>query len=334
MISTFVIFLVALALFFDFINGFNDAANAIATVVVTRVMTPMAAVLMSASANFVGAFFFSVAVANTIGNGIIDTSIVTKYVIFAALLGAICWGIITWYFGIPSSSSHALVGGLVGAGFAASGPGVINFIGLATIAAFIVIAPLLGVIGGIIFTGVVFNAVKEQPLVRINYLFRKLQIISALFFSIGHGVNDAQKTMGIISVLLLSEKLIDHFYVPTWVKLACYAMISLGTALGGWRIVKSMGEKITKLQPIDGFCASTPSAIVLITTAHFGIPISTTHVVSGSLMGVGMVKNIARVGWKTVRSFVVAWVLTIPAAATVAMISYRAIMLLRPILMF
>lgn len=323
-----VLFGVSLALIFDFINGFHDAANAIATIVVTKVLTPHQAVLMAAFANFVGAFVFGVAVAKTIGKGIVDPSVVTVSVIIAALFGAIIWDVITWLLGLPTSSSHALIGGLIGSAIVSTGFNFFNFMGIFKIFLFIFVAPLLGLIGASFFTVLILNIFRKQHPMALNFIFRKLQLVSSFFYSLGHGTNDAQKTMGIIAVLLFSAGLMKEFYIPVWVILSCHAAIALGTYLGGWRIVKTMGTKITKLHPLEGFCAESSGGLVLLLTAMIGIPVSTTHVITGSILGVGVVENARRVRWVTARRMVWAWVLTIPASAIIAAGFYLLIKLI------
>jgi len=307
---------ILIALFFDFVNGFHDTANAIATVVSTRVLTPFQAVLMAAFMNFVGVFIFGVSIALTIGKGIIDPSVVNITIIFAALVGAVIWNLITWYWGLPSSSSHALVGGLIGATIV--GVGNLNAIvwdGVLKTFAFIFVAPILGFIGSVFFTIIILSVFKKFSPLKVNSYFRKLQLVSASFYAMGHGTNDAQKTMGLITVLLFSEGLISTFDVPFWVIIAAYGAISIGTFAGGWRIVKTMGSKITKLRPVDGFCAETAGGFVLLGTAHFGIPVSTTHVIAGSIMGTGSVKRGSSVRWIVARKILYAWLFTIPCAA-------------------
>ena len=320
-----VVIAIIIALVFDFINGFHDSANAIATIVATNVMKPRNAVLLAAFWNFFGAFVFSVAVATTIGKGIIDPKVVNIYVILAALIGAILWNLITWFYGIPSSSSHALIGGLIGAGIISSGIKSIIYSGLSKILLFIFIAPLLGFLGATIFTILMLWIFKDINPGKINNYFKKLQLVSSSFYSLGHGTNDAQKTMGVIALLLFTSGLISTFYVPKWVIIASYTSIALGTFFGGWRIVKTMGLKITKLTPFHGFSAETSGGIVLLSTAMFGIPVSTTHVISGSIMGVGSVRRYSGVRWQIARRIVIAWILTIPMAAIIAGLSYLVI---------
>jgi PiT family inorganic phosphate transporter len=310
------------ALVFDFLNGFHDAANAIATVVVTKVLTPHQAVAMAALANFVGAFVFSVAVAETIGKGIVDPSALNVYIILAAICGAIAWNVITWLLGLPASSSHALIGGLIGSVLITSGTAFLNFFGIAKIFVFIFFAPFLGFIGAGFFTILIMNVFWKQHPVKLGSLFKRLQLFSSFFYSVGHGSNDAQKTMGIIAALLFSAGMMSTFYIPIWVIISCYTAIALGTYLGGWRIVKTMGTKITKLRPFEGFCAESSGGVVLFLTSMLGIPVSTTHVISGSIMGVGAVENSKRVRWVTARKMLWVWILTIPATALISAGSY------------
>jgi len=319
-----VVIVIIIALVFDFINGFHDSANAIATIVATNVLKPRNAVLLAAFWNFFGAFVFSVAVATTIGKGIISPDFVNIKVILAALIGAILWNLITWYYGIPSSSSHALIGGLVGAGIISAGIKSVIFSGLNKILLFIFIAPLLGFIGATIFTILMMWIFRNTSPGKIDGYFKKLQIVSSSFYSMGHGANDAQKTMGIIALLLFTSGFISSFHVPAWVIIASYSAISLGTFFGGWRIVKTMGLKITKLKPFHGFAAETSGALVLLVTSLFGIPVSTTHVISGSIIGVGTVKRSSAVRWQIARRIVLAWILTIPATAAIAGLCYLA----------
>ena len=317
------IFLIALALLFDFMNGFHDAANAIATVVSTGVLKPQQAVGMAAFFNVVALFVFHLHVATTIGKGTIEPSIVDHYVIFGALVGAIVWNIITWYYGIPSSSSHALIGGLVGAAVAKAGSGSLIAGGLIKTIAFIVISPVLGFLfGSLIVLLVSWLFVRSTPR-NIDRWFRRLQLVSASMYSLGHGGNDAQKTMGIIWMLLIAggySSAGDD--LPMWVVLSCYAAIGLGTLFGGWRIVKTMGQKITKLKPVGGFCAETGGAITLFIATIFGIPVSTTHTITGAIVGVGSAKRVSAVRWGVAGGIVWAWILTIPASAFVSAIAW------------
>jgi PiT family inorganic phosphate transporter len=313
---------ILLALLFDFINGFHDAANAIATIVVTRVLTPHRAVIIAAIGNFIGAFVFPVAVATTIGKGIVDPSAVSEVIILAALIGAAVWNLITWRLGLPTSSSHALIGGLLGVSILAKGTNVIYWNSIVKTVEFIVIAPGLGIVGAIFFTLLVFFIVQNQRPKKVDNYFCKLQLVSATFYAVAHGTNDAQKTMGVIAAILLSSKIISHFYVPLWVILSAHAAIAAGTYFGGWRIVKTLGSNIDRLRPVDGFCAETGGGLVLIFTALFGIPVSTTHVITGAIIGVGSVKNVNSVRWIVARRIFWVWVLTIPAAALIASLVY------------
>jgi inorganic phosphate transporter, PiT family len=322
MIATIALVIIGLALLFDFLNGFHDAANAIATVVVTRVLTPLQAVLLSGLANFVGYFIFGVAIANTVGKGIIVPSEVTLLLILAALIGAITWNIATWILGLPTSSSHALIGGMIGSALVAAGSKALVFSGIVKIIAFIVIAPLLGMIGAILFTTMVLFIFRHAHRRKADTWFRRLQLISATIYSVSHGTNDAQKTMGVIALTLVSAGALATFSVPGWVVFSCYTAICLGTFFGGWRIVKTMGTNITKIRAREGFCAETSSGFVLLASAHMGIPVSTTHVISGSIMGVGTVENARAVRWRTARRILWSWILTIPISAMVGALSY------------
>ena len=314
-----VIALVILALIFDFINGFHDAANSIATVVSTRVLTPTQAVVWAAVFNFVAAFGFGVNVARTVGKGIVRPETVDAWVILAALVGAIAWNLITWYGGIPSSSSHALIGGLAGAAVVKAGFSSLVPAGLIRTGVFIVLSPLLGLaLGFTLMVGVMWLCFHASPS-RVDKLFRRLQLVSAAFYSLGHGTNDAQKTMGIIAGLLFAAgRLGPEFYVPYWVILSAHAAIALGTLAGGWRIVKTMGMGITKLKPVGGFCAETAGAIMLIGTAVAGIPVSTTHTITGAILGVGATTRLSAVRWGVAGRIVWAWILTIPASGLIA----------------
>ena len=322
---TFAFIIIVLALIFDFLNGFHDAANSIATVVVTRVLRPFQAVLMAGVANFFGFIIFGVTIAKTIGTGIVDSSVITLPIIFAALVGAIIWNILTWLLGLPTSSSHALIGGLVGSTLTAIGISAIKVLGVVKIFTFIFIAPLLGMLGAVIFTSIIIWIFHTMNRERINLLFKRLQLISAALYSMGHGTNDAQKTMGVITLVLFSSGMIPAFEVKGWVAFSCYFAIALGTVFGGWRIVKTMGTNITKIRPMEGFCAETSAGLVLFGTAHFGIPVSTTHVIAGSIMGVGTVEGVKNVRWATARKIIWAWILTIPLSATFASITFLII---------
>lgn len=323
------IFLIIVALAFDFMNGFHDAANSIATVVSTRVLTPSVAVAWAAFFNFVAAFGFGVAVATTMGKGIVDPAAVDNAVVFAGLVAAILWDLITWKYGLPSSSSHALIGGFAGAGAAKGGLGVLVPSGLIKVSAFIVISPLVGLLLGALFmVGALWLVARASP-ATVDRVFRRLQLLSAAGYSIGHGTNDAQKTMGIIAVLLFTGGCLgDHFYVPFWVVLLCHAAIAFGTLLGGWRIVRTMGMRLTALQPIGGFCAETAGTIALIGSASFGIPVSTTHTIAGAIVGVGSTRRLSAVRWGIARRVVWAWILTIPCSAAMAALVYLPLALL------
>ena len=310
--------IVLVALTFDYLNGFHDAANSIATVVSTRVLTPGKAVIWAAFFNFVAAFGFGTAVAKTIGSGMIDPQAATFAVIFAGLMGAIVWDLITWYIGLPTSSSHALIGGYGGAAIAKAGMAAIIPSGWIKTIEFIVLAPLIGMGLGLVLMLLVVRIVHAYPPSRVDRWFRKLQLCSAALYSLGHGTNDAQKTMGIIAGLLFAAGYLKTFYIPFWVILMAHAAIALGTLTGGWRIVQTMGSKITKLQPIGGFAAETAGAITLFTSSAFGIPVSTTHTITGAIVGVGATRRLSAVRWGIARRIVWAWILTIPASAAIS----------------
>jgi PiT family inorganic phosphate transporter len=318
--------LIAVALFFDFLNGLHDAANSIATIVSTRVLRPQYAVFWAAFFNFIAFLFFGLHVAETLGTGIIDPGIVTPQVIFAALMGAITWNIVTWVFGIPSSSSHALIGGLVGAGLAKTGFSSIVWQGLLKTAGAIVMSPGIGFVLALLLILIVsWLFVRHTPFA-VDSTFRVLQFVSASLYSLGHGGNDAQKTMGIIAVLLFSQGYLgSEFYVPFWVVITCQAAIALGTLFGGWRIVHTMGSKITKLNPMQGFCAETGGAITLFAATWLGIPVSTTHTITGAIIGVGAARRVSAVRWGLAGNIVVAWVITMPAAALISALCYFAV---------
>ena len=319
---SFVGFIILMALVFDFLNGFHDAANSIATVVSTRVMSPRAAVLWAAFFNFVALFVFGTGVAKTLGKGMIDLKIVTEDVVLAGLLGAIFWNLVTWYYGIPVSSSHALIGGYAGAAISKGGFGAIIASGWTKTLMFIVLSPLIGAaIGFTLMVSVTWTFRRWHPN-RLDTLFRRLQVFSAAFFSLSHGGNDAQKTMGIIASLLVASGHLKTFSVPFWVALMAHASIALGTMFGGWRIVKTMGSKITKLQPFGGFCAESAGAISIGLATFGGIPVSTTHTIAGAIMGVGATKRLSAVKWGLAGRIVWAWVLTLPASAAVSAISF------------
>ncbi len=314
------------ALFFDFINGFHDAANSIATVVGTRVLKPLQAVTLAAIANFVGPFLFGVAVATTVGKGIINPDFVTIHIIIGALSGAIAWNLITWYWGLPSSSSHALIGGIIGAGIAGAGTHAIIFGGLEKVATGIVVSPIVGLVGAFLLATVIITIFANKKPGKVNSAFGKLQLVSSTYFSLTHGANDGQKTMGIIALILLTEGIITKFDVPFYVILMAALAISLGTFFGGWRIVKTMAVKITQLKPYQGFAAETGGATILAILAHAGIPASTTHAISGSIMGAGAVRRASAVRWGIGKRIVWAWIITIPASAGV---SYLAMLLIK-----
>lgn len=321
-----VIITIAFALLFDFLNGFHDAANSIAAIVSTRVLKPHWAVIWAAFFNFIAFLFFGVHVATTIGIGLIDPNVIDTQIILSALLGAIFWNIFTWYYGLPSSSSHALIGGLLGAGIARAGMAPLDWVGISKVLAFIVISPLLGMIMGMLMMLLTARIFFYSTPNRIDSWFRKLQFLSSACISLGHGSNDAQKTMGIIAILLYSSHMIgNHFYIPGWVVILCNFVIALGTCFGGWRIVRTMGMKITKLKPISGFCADTASAFTLALATMLGIPVSTTHTVTGSIIGVGSLNGFSAVRWGVAKNIVWAWVLTIPASGCVAAIVWGTI---------
>ena len=325
--------LVLLALAFDFMNGFHDAANSIATVVSTGVLKPGQAVVFAAFFNFVAYFVFHLSVAATIGKGVVMPNIVDTHVIFGALVGAITWNVITWYYGIPSSSSHALIGGIVGAVIAKAGSGALISTGIYKILAFIIVSPLMGFVLGSLMMVLVAWTLRRKTPSQTDRWFRRLQLVSAAAYSLGHGGNDAQKTAGIIWLLLIAATTAQvqglpvwmqatKDYLPTWVVIACYITIGCGTMFGGWRIVKTMGQKITKLKPVGGFCAETGGAITLFVATSMGIPVSTTHTITGAIVGVGSTRRASAVRWGVAGNIVWAWIFTIPASAFVAALSY------------
>jgi PiT family inorganic phosphate transporter len=319
-----VVLLVALAFLFDFMNGFHDAANSIATVVSTGVLKPGQAILFAAFFNFVAIFIFHLSVAATVGKGIVQPGVVDTHVVFGALVGAICWNVITWYYGIPSSSSHALIGGIVGAVIAKSGAGSLIGAGIWKTVVFIFVSPFLGfLLGSLMMVAVAWTFRRMRPS-RIDKWFRRLQLISAGAYSLGHGGNDAQKTIGIIWMMLIATGYVSASDAapPTWTIVCCYLAIGAGTMFGGWRIVKTMGQKITKLKPVGGFCAETGGAITLFLATAMGVPVSTTHTITGAIVGVGSTQRASAVRWGVAGNIVWAWVLTIPASAFVAAISY------------
>jgi len=323
----FVISLVFIALVFDFINGFHDAANSISCVVSTRVLSPRHAVLWAAFFNFVAAFTIGTPVAMTIGTGIIHPDIIENYLILSALGGAIIWNLITWYFGLPSSSSHALIGGLIGAGVVKGGTEVLVWQGIAKTASFIILSPMIGFCLGLLFMIIILNVTRNVPPTKSDRAFRKLQLVSAAVHSLGHGMNDAQKTMGIIAIILFSSgHMGSTFHIPFWIIILCNFTIALGTMAGGWRIVKTMGTRITKLVPMGGFSAEAAAASSLIGASIAGIPVSTTHTITGAIMGVGATRRLTAVRWGVAGSIVWAWVLTIPISAMISGFSYWLLM--------
>jgi PiT family inorganic phosphate transporter len=318
----FLVVIIAVALTFDFLNGFHDAANSIATVVSTRVLAPGKAVLWAAFFNFVAAFVLGTHVAKTIGSGMIDLHVVTREVVLAGLLGAIFWNLVTWYYGLPVSSSHALIGGYAGAAVAKAGVGAIVAAGWTKTLVFIVLSPTLGaLLGFLLMVSVTWIFRRWHPF-RLDRVFRRLQLVSAGLYSLGHGGNDAQKTMGIITGLLVTSGHLQKFEVPLWVILISHAAIAFGTMFGGWRIVKTMGTRITKLQPVGGFCAETAAAVSLVSATLSGIPVSTTHTITGAIIGVGATRRLSAVKWGVAGTIVWAWVLTIPISALVGAVAY------------
>ncbi len=338
---SFILAIILVALAFDFINGFHDSANSIATVVATRVLSPGVAVLWAAGFNFVAAFLVGTAVAKTIGKGLVDPSVLDPHIILAALVGAIVWNLITWWLGLPSSSSHALIGGLCGSAVAKAGAVALIPGGLTKPILFIFLSPLIGLILALTLTVALSWALRRAHPGPVDRVFRRLQLVSAALYSIGHGANDAQKTMGIIVGLLASSQALfadktgwmSHLYltsadkVPLWVEMIAYTAISLGTAMGGWRIVKTMGSRITKLRPFGGFCAETAGGITLLIASRFGIPVSTTHTITGAIVGVGASQRLSAVRWGVAGRIVWAWILTIPMSAAIAAGTYLALRL-------
>lgn len=324
--TTLILVIIALALLFDFLNGFHDSANSIATVVSTRVLSPRHAVIWAALFNFIAFLFFGTHVANTIGKGIIEISVMDQNIIFATLIGACLWDIITWFIGLPTSSSHALIGGMVGAALVKVGIEGLVLSGIIRTVAFIFISPIVGLILGLLIGVIVYRAFRRFTPFQVDHVFRKGQLLSAALYSLGHGGNDAQKTMGIIASLLFSAGLLGGtFHIPQWVVFACQAAIALGTLFGGWRIVKTMGQKVTKLKPVDGFCAESGAAISLYISTFLGVPVSTTHTITGSIMGVGSLRRLSAVRWGVAGRIVWAWILTIPCAALISALSYFVI---------
>ena len=320
-----VVLVIVVALIFDYINGFHDAANSIATVVSTRVLSPGHAVIWAAFFNFIAAFVFGTAVARTVGSGMVDINIVTTSVILAGLTGAIIWDLITWYYGLPTSSSHALIGGYAGAAVAKVGMVALIPSGWTKTLIFIVLAPGFGFILGFIFMVIVYWVCQGLPPSRVDKYFRKLQLVSAAAYSLGHGGNDAQKTIGIIAGVLYAGGLLSEFTIPFWVVLAAHGAISLGTLAGGWRIIHTMGSKITRLQPVGGFAAETAGAVSLFTATGLGVPVSTTHTITGAIIGVGSTRRLSAVRWGIAGQIVWAWILTIPMSAAIAAVTWYAL---------
>jgi PiT family inorganic phosphate transporter len=319
-----ILFLILLALVFDFLNGFHDSANSIATIVSTRVLKPKYAVMWAAFFNFIAFLFLGLHVANTIGKGIIDIAIVDQRIILGTLAGACSWNIITWYLGLPTSSSHALIGGLIGAALVKTGQQALVWSGIIKTVAFIFISPIAGLLLGLFLGNIVYWACRKTSPMMVDNVFRKGQLFSAALYSIGHGGNDAQKTMGIIASLLFSAGLLGkNFHIPLIVVILCYTAIALGTMCGGWRIVKTMGQKVAKLKPVDGFCAESSAALALLISTAMGIPVSTTHTITGAIMGVGSLRRLSAVHWGIVGKIVWAWILTIPASAAISALTYK-----------
>jgi inorganic phosphate transporter, PiT family len=325
-----VVIIICIALLFDFVNGFHDAANSVATVVSTRVLAPVQAVAMAAAFNFLAAFFLGTGVASTVGKGFVNTHIVTPYVLLAGLLGAVTWNLLTWYVGLPISSSHALIGGYAGAAVAKAGLGGLIVGKWPSTLLFIVLAPLLGLALGYLLMVAVYWIFHAYSPARMDRFFRHAQILSAALLSCAHGTNDAQKTMGIITAVLVAGGVQRGFHVPNWVILASAAAMGLGTLSGGWRVVRTVGTRLTRLKPRSGFCAETGSAISILFATWLGLPVSTTHVVAGAIAGVGSIQRVRAVRWNVAENIVIAWVLTIPAAALVAAIAFLLIRILEP----
>jgi PiT family inorganic phosphate transporter len=320
--------LIFVALLFDYINGFHDAANSIATVVSTRVLSPGKAVIWAAVFNFIAAFGFGTAVAKTMGAGMVDINVLTFGVIFSGLFGAIVWDLITWYFGLPTSSSHALIGGYAGGAVARAGFAAILPSGWTKTLIFIVLAPMIGLVLGLLLMVAILWICRETPPGRVDSIFRRLQLLSAAAYSLGHGANDAQKTMGIIAGVLFAAGYLQTFYIPFWIVLSAHAAIALGTLSGGWRIIHTMGSKITRLQPVGGFAAESAGAVSLFTATALGVPVSTTHTITGAIVGVGSTRRLSAVRWGVAGRIVWAWVLTIPSSALIAAVMYELIVML------
>ena len=327
MLLLIVIGVILVALIFDYINGFHDAANSIATVVSTRVLSPAQAVIWAAFFNFIAAFTFGTAVAKTVGNGMIDLSVVTFGVIFSGLMGAIIWDLITWYYGLPTSSSHALIGGYAGAAIANAGIGAIIPSGWGKTLVYIVLAPMIGLTLGLLLAVSIFWIFRRWTPMRVDRIFRRLQLVSAALYSLGHGGNDAQKTMGIIAGVLVTAGYLKEFSIPMWVVLAAHGAIALGTLSGGWRIIHTMGSKITRLQPVGGFAAETAGAVTLFVATSLGVPVSTTHTITGAIVGVGATRRLSAVRWGIAGRIVWAWVLTIPASALIGAVTFYLVLL-------
>ena len=327
-----VVFIIFLALLFDFVNGMNDAANSIATVVSTRVLSPKLAVFWAAFFNFAAAFGFGVSVATTIGKGIVNVAVVDEFLVLSALVGAILWAHLCTRIGSPISVSHSLIGGLAGAGVAKAGFAGLIFSGLIKVSVFIVLSPLLGMVLGYLFMAGAMWSVRRSPQNKVDRTFRVGQLISSAAYSIGHGTNDAQKTMGIIALVLYTSGVHDHFYVPTWVIISAYLAIAAGTYTGGWKVIRTMGMKLTLLRPIGGFSAETSSAVILFGTAVAGIPVSTTHTIAGAIMGVGATRRLSAVRWGVAGRIVLAWILTIPSSALIGWCMFELVTGLRSIL--
>lgn len=324
-ISVIMLFLViAAALLFDFINGFHDTANAIATCISTRALTVRTAIVMAASLNFAGAMI-STKVANTIGKGIVDPSDVTQMVVLAGIIGAIIWDLITWYYGLPSSSSHAIIGGIMGAAIAHAGLASLHAAGLQKIILALVLSPIIGIVIGFLFMVIMMWVFRHRSPYTLNKGFRKLQVLSAAAMAFSHGTADAQKSMGVITMALVSYGALETFSVPTWVKIACAVAMAIGTAVGGWRIIKTVGHDFVKLQPVHGFCVETASAGVILGASAIGMPTSTTHVITSSILGVGLSKRLSAVNWSIAYRIVWAWILTIPASAAVSFVAYQTL---------
>jgi inorganic phosphate transporter, PiT family len=324
----FLYIVIALVLIFDFINGFHDSANSIATVVSTKVLSPFVAVFFAAFFNFVAFWVFNHKVAATVGKGVVNPDVITLTVIASAVLAAIIWNLLTWWWGLPSSSSHTLVGGLVGATVTSSGFGAVIFSGVFKIVLFIVLSPLIGMILSFLISTIVLNTFRRTNPKKVDKLFRTLQVLSASAFSLGHGGNDAQKSMGIIWIALIVTHNVSSNEIAPWIAISCYSSIAMGTMFGGWRIVKTMGQKITKLKPFEGFCAESAGALTLFGASAFGIPVSTTHTITGAIMGVGAQKGLSAVRWGVTRKIFWAWILTIPVSALISAAIYLLLKLI------